>query len=135
MVRSSHGDDFGSKLPLIRFPKKRITLLNAPQPGRLAARDVEMQLRPTATAAFLAEHTDFLSQRDLRARADGGIDGLKMAVAVIPAAVIQQINHVVAWFHRTVLVTGQNLFPGRNDTPGCGGNHVHHSLRSAAIEA
>ena len=135
VMRPGHRDDFGSVLPLVSFPKKGVALLNAPQAGRLPAGDVEVQMRPAAAPAFLAQHTDFLSQSDLRAGTQGGIDGLKMAVAIIPAPVVEQINDVVPGLHRAVIVAGQDLFPRRNHAPGGGRDHLHHSFRAAAVES
>src|SRR5712675_2375016 len=100
MMRPGHRDNSGSVLPLVSFPKKGVALLNSPPPGRLAAGDVEVQMRPAAAPAFLAQHSDFLSNSDLRAGPKGGIDGLKMAVAIVPTPVIEQIHHVVTGFHR-----------------------------------
>ena len=134
-VRPGHRNDFRSVLPLVSFPKKCVALLNAPQPGRLPARDIEVQMRPAAAPAFLAQHSDFLSQSDLGTGPQGGIDGLKMAVAIVPAPVVEQINHVVTGFHRAVIVAGQDLFPRGNDAPGRGCDHVHHSFRPAAVES
>src|SRR5262245_33828276 len=103
-MRPGHRDDFGSKLALIGIPQERVTLLDAPQSGRLAARDVEMQMRPPSTAAFLAKHTNFLPYADWRTGAHRGINGLEMTVAIVPTPIIEQINHVVARFHRAVVV-------------------------------
>src|SRR6266849_1753299 len=115
-MRPGHRHDLGRVLPLIRLPEERITLLNAPQPGRLAAGDIVVQMRPAAAPAFLPQHADFLTQADLRAGPHGRIDDLQMAVTMIPAALVEQINHVVTRLHRAVVVAGQNLFTGRRSS-------------------
>src|SRR5262245_57487482 len=117
MMRPGHGDDFRHVLALVSFPQKRVALLNAPLPRRLAARDVEVQMRPAAAASFLAKHTDLLSHADLRTGPHRRIDDLQMAVAVEPPAAVEQINDIVTRLRRTIVIARQNLGPRRNHTP------------------
>src|SRR5262245_13572657 len=58
-----------------------------------------------------------------------------MAVAIVPATVVEQIDHIVARFYRAVIVAGQNVCPGRNHAPGSGSDYVRHSFRSATVES
>src|SRR5947207_2356944 len=66
---------------------------------------------------------------------DGGIDDLQMAVTMIPAALVEQINHIITRLCWTVLIARQNLFPGRNHSSCGGGDNIHHSFSSAAIQS
>src|SRR5262245_29133763 len=134
-MRPGDRDDFGRVLSLIRFPEKRVAFLNASQSGGLAARNVKVQVRPPAAPAFLAQDADLLAHADLRSGPNSGVNRLQMAVAIVPATVVEQIDHVVARFRGAVIVTRQNVRPGRNHSPGSGCNNVCHSFRSATVES
>jgi hypothetical protein len=58
-----------------------------------------------------------------------------MAVAIVPAAVIQQVNHVVTRFGRALFVTGQAIGSGGDDAPGGGGDDVDETFGPTAIES
>src|SRR4029453_15663853 len=102
MMWPGNRNDFGSVLSLIRFPQEGVTLLNAPQSGRLAARDIEVQMRPATAPSFLPRPADLLSYADLCAGPHCRVNGLQMAVAIIPATVVEQIDYIVARFRRAV---------------------------------
>ena len=57
-MRPSDGDQVRFVLPQICFPQNGETFLRAPFAGRLAALDLEVQMRPAAAAAFLAQQAD-----------------------------------------------------------------------------
>src|SRR5207247_10006331 len=87
------------------------------------------------TAAFLAQHSNSLSQADLRARPHGRIDALQVAVTMVPATLVEQINDIVTRLHRAVVVAGQNLFSGRDHAPRRGRDDLYPSLGSAGVES
>src|SRR5437667_8128980 len=58
-----------------------------------------------------------------------------MAVAIVPASVVEQIDYIVARFHWAVAVAGQNVRSGRNHAPGSSRDDVWHSFGSAQVES
>src|SRR5438876_9467048 len=80
---------------IVCFPQKRIGILDAPFAGRLERLDVEMQMRPTAAAPFLAQNADLLAGFDSFARLNALVDGLEMRVTVEPAVFIEHVNVIV----------------------------------------
>src|SRR5262249_44155297 len=97
-------DQLGSPLALIRLPEEGVPLFDPPFAGGLPLRDVEMKVRPSAAAAFLPQDADLPSHRDLDARAHPILDELEMAVAVVPAPRIQEVDDVIPLVDRRVLL-------------------------------
>jgi hypothetical protein len=95
MMRACDSDHRRLILPLIRFPQERITFLRPPLPGWLPAFDFEVQMRPTAAAAFLTQQADAVSLRGNSAGNDALVNLVEVAVTVVPASAVQQINYVV----------------------------------------
>jgi hypothetical protein len=94
-----------------------------------------MEVRPPAAVTFLAQNTELLSHGNARTRLDRGIDRLKVAVAVIPALVIEHVDDIVARLGGSFLVARQAMPSGRDDQPGCRSDHVNQALGPADIEA
>src|SRR5881628_2211829 len=92
-------------------------------------------MRPAAAPAFLARQTDLLSDADFGAGPHCRINDLQMAVAIIPAAIVEQINNIVTWLRRAIVVAGQNLIPRRNHLPRSRSDDFRHALRTARIES
>src|SRR6516162_7794431 len=135
MVWPRHGEELGPILLLIRLPKKGVSLNDAPLAGGLLARDVEVQVRPAAAAPLLAEQADELSHLDLGAGLDQIGDRVQMAVAIIPAALIEQIDDVIARLGGSILVAFQQRFPRRDDNTVSCGDHLDEPLGAADVEA
>src|SRR5262245_16665196 len=111
-MRPGYGQYLWFRLAHVGLPEKGVALVDPPLARRLAAGNVEMQVRPAAAAAFLAQQADALAHLDLRAGLDVGSDPVQMAVAVKPAARVEEIDHVVARLHRGIIVAGQDSLAG-----------------------
>ena len=98
-MRAGHGDDGGLVFALVSLPREGVGLLRAPFARGLAAFDAEVQMRPATARAFFAEEADALTHLHACAHLNGRINRMQMAVAVIPAAFIEQIHDVVARTH------------------------------------
>ena len=61
MMRPRHRDQLRLPLVQVRFPQKRVAVDDAPFARRLLAADIEMQVRPAAAAAFLAQQPDWVT--------------------------------------------------------------------------
>src|SRR4030095_5741165 len=97
----------------IALPKKRVGVLDAPFAGRLMRLDVEVEMRPATTAPFLAQHTQFVAGLDRFAWMDRGIDGVKMRIAIVPPAGVENVNVIVVAMR---LVEG-GIFLARQSLP------------------
>src|SRR5262245_28320111 len=102
-MRPCDGKQLGLVLALVRFPQERVAFDDAPFARGLLAGDVEVQMRPAARAAFLAEDADELPHLDLRPWLDRFGDRVEMAVAIEPAALVEQIHNVIARLRGRVL--------------------------------
>src|SRR5207244_6368079 len=96
----------------IRLPEEAVAINDSPFPRRLTAGNVEMQVRPAAAAALLAQQTEPLAHPDGLPRPHLRIDGLQMTVAVVPAALVEEVDHIVARLGRGIIVAGQNGLAG-----------------------
>ena len=104
MVRSGRCNNLRAVLLLVRLPDEGVSVLSAPHARGLTALDIEMQMRPAAAAAFFADQADALPHLHAFAGNNRRRNHLKMAVAIVPAPVIENINHIIAWCDRRVLV-------------------------------
>src|SRR5689334_17218693 len=123
-------------LLLVGLPQECIALFDSPQARRLPLRDVEMQMSPASAAALLPEDAELLSHRDPGSGTDRGLDVLQVAVAVIPAAAVEQIDDVVALVDRRVLlVAGEDAVARGHHQAVGGGDDVDEPLRAPDVEA
>src|SRR5690606_23105372 len=83
---------------------------------------------------LLAQDTQSCAHLDLHARAYRLIDGVEMAITIIPTAVIEYINDIITRLYRRILMTGQHILSCGNHRPRRGGDHVDHSLAASEIE-
>src|SRR5688500_18763277 len=95
-MRAGHGNHLRLELPQVRFPEVGVPLFGPPAPGWLAALDLEVQMGPAAAAPLLAERADAIAQLEVPSRLHSLVDFLQMAVAIVPASRVEQVNHVVA---------------------------------------
>ena len=77
-MRPSKREHGGLLLPQVSFPEERIALLCPPTAGRLAADDLEVEVRPATTAPFLAEYSYLLAHRSRYAWLDRRVDRVEM---------------------------------------------------------
>ena len=70
-----------------------------------------MQVRPASAASLFSQHADLLSNLHGSARLERLVDRLQMTIAVVPAAVVEQINHGHAPVRRACASPGSNASP------------------------
>src|SRR6478736_5222750 len=109
MMRPSHGDELGFSLLKICFPQEGIAVDDAPLSGGLTTAEIEMQMRPAAAAAFFAEDADGVAHFQTLAELDIGGDRFQVAIAIEPAAIIEEIDDVGARGDWSAVVTGQSF--------------------------
>src|SRR5262249_30327422 len=95
MVRPRDGDDPRPVLAPVGLPEEGVSLLDAPLAGRVPALDVEVEVRPAAARALLAEDADLLAHPDPLAGADRRVDRLEVRVAVEPSLGVEDVDVVV----------------------------------------
>src|SRR5436190_23012739 len=95
MMRSGDSDYVRPMLAIIGLPKKGVGVLDAPFSGRLKRFDIEVEMRPTATAPFLAQHTEFVTGLDRFTWMDRRVDRIKMRIAIVPPAGVENIDVIV----------------------------------------
>src|SRR5205807_5684581 len=126
VMRPGDGQELRPILLQIRLPEKAIAVNDSPFPRRLTASNVEVQVRPAAAAALLAQEAEPLAHLDSLSRPHLRIDGLQMTVAVVPAALVEEVDHIVARLGRSIIVAGQNgLAGGYHKSVGRGDDFDH----------
>src|SRR5579862_8985655 len=135
-VRTGHRGEGAGMLLERGLPEEGVAVLDAPEARRLAARDVQMEVRPSPAAALLADDAELLAHRDAGARPDRRFDVLEMAVPVIPAPRVEQVDHVVARLDGLLLSGAlEHFLARRHDEAVRGGHHVDQAFRTADVEA
>ena len=135
MMRSGHGDDLRAVLLLVCLPDECITILCAPHPRGLTALDIEVQMRPAAAGALLADEPDALAHLHAFARDHGSGNHQEMAVPVVPAAIVADVDDVVTRCNRQILLIVEYALGRGNDQSIRGRNDLHHALRAAEVQA
>ena len=136
-MRPRHGDDLRFVLAPVGLPEEGVGLLDAPLAGRLPALDVEVEVRPAAARALLAEHADLLARPDPPPRADRRVDRLQVGVAVEPPVGVEDVDVVViaALVEGDVGILGQRLPARRDDEAVARRDDLHQALAAADIQA
>src|ERR1700722_13190623 len=124
-------------MPLVKvcFPEERVTVDDSPFARRLAAADIEVQMRPTDATAIFAQHADALTHLDPSARLHRWIERRQVAVTIVPAKGVEQVDHVITWIHWSFSITWQFLRAGGDHQAVGGRGHGHQVFSAPHVES
>ena len=98
LVGPGAGEQFGLELAAVGFPDEGIGVGDAVFAAGLDETDVEVEMGPTAAGPAFADAADPLAELDGVPWLQAFGDFVEVAVAVVPAAAVAEVDDVVAGF-------------------------------------
>ena len=134
-MRPGDGNQRRIVLIAVRLPKERIRVLHAPLARRLHALDVEMQMRPAAAAAVLADVTEALAHLHASTWLQRGIDDVEMGVTVGPTAAVDHVDDIVTRLRRRMRSAGRPYGADGYEHAVRSGHDFREALSGADVHA